>query len=81
MENIFEYKSLDDIRRRKETLRNDIQEDDRKIKHLWEDMSRPSDLFCKNASPSKRFAGLMNTGAALFDGALLGWKLYRKFRR
>ena len=81
MDNFFEYKSLDDIRRRKETLRNEIQEDDKKIKNLWEEMSRPSDLFSKSASPSKRIVGLMNTGAALFDGAILGWKLYRKFRK
>ena len=81
MDNFFEYKSLDDIRRRKETLRNEIQEDDKKIKNLWEEMSRPSDLFSKSASPSKRISGLMSTGAALFDGAMLGWKLYRKFRK
>ncbi len=81
MENFFEYKSLDDIRRRKETLRNEILEDDKKIKNLWEEMSRPSDLFSKSASPSKRITGLMSTGAALFDGAMLGWKLYRKFRK
>ncbi|MBP8757809.1 MAG: hypothetical protein KBH27_05200 [Prevotella sp.] len=81
MDNFFEYKSLDDIRRRKETLRNEIQEDDKKIKNLWEEMSRPSDLFSKSASPSKRITGLMSTGAALFDGAMLGWKLYRKFRK
>ena len=37
MDNFFEYKSLDDIRRRKETLRNEIQEDDKKIKNLWEE--------------------------------------------
>ena len=81
MDNFFEYKSLDDIRRRKETLRNEIQEDDKKIKNLWEEMSRPSDLFSKSASPSKRITGLMSTGAALFDGAMLGWILYRKFRK
>lgn len=81
MDNFFEYKSLDDIRRRKETLRNEIQEDDKKIKNLWEEMSRPSDLFSKSASHSKRITGLMSTGAALFDGAMLGWKLYRKFRK
>ena len=81
MDDFFEYKSLDDIRRRKETLRNEIQEDDKKIKNLWEEMSRPSDLFSKSASPSKRITGLMSTGAALFDGAMLGWKLYRKFRK
>ncbi len=81
MDNFFEYKSLDDIRRRKETLRNEIQEDDKKIKNLWEEMSRPSDLFSKSASPSKRITGLMSTGAALFDGVMLGWKLYRKFRK
>ena len=59
----------------------DFYEDAKKIKNLWEEMSRPSDLFNKSASPSKRITGLMSTGAALFDGAILGWKLYRKFRK
>ena len=81
MDNFFEYKSLDDIRRRKETLRQELLEDDKKIKNLWDEMSRPSDLFSKSASPSKRITGLINTSAALFDGAILGWKLYRKFRK
>lgn len=81
MEKNFDYKSLEDIRKRKETLHDEIQEDDKKIKSLWEDMSRPSDLFSKNASPSKRITGIISTGAALFDGAILGWKLYRKFRK
>ena len=28
---------------------------------------------------TKRFSGLINTGAGVLDGLILGWKLYRKF--
>ena len=30
-------------------------------------------------TPSKRLQRLMSTGIGMFDAALLGWKLYRKF--
>lgn len=81
METVTEYKSLNDIRMRKEMLRNDILKDDQKIRTLWHSLFKPSDIFDKNTSPSKRISSLINTGATVIDGAILGWKLYRKFRR
>ena len=35
----------------------------------------------QNASASKRFSSMMKIGAGAFDGALLAWKLYHKFKR
>lgn len=81
METVTEYKSLNDIRIRKEMLRNDILKEDQKIRTLWHDLFKPSDIFDKNTSPSKRISSLINTGATVIDGAILGWKLYRKFKR
>lgn len=75
------YNSLSDIRLRKEQLRNDILKDDQKIKDLWGNLFHKPDLLSKDMSPSKRFTCLMNTGAGLLDGFLLGWKLYKKFKR
>ena len=52
METVTEYKSLNDIRIRKEMLRNDILKDDQKIRTLWHSLFKPSDIFDKNTSPS-----------------------------
>lgn len=70
------YKSLVAIKKRKEQLRKQIQKDDAQIHALWKT------LFHKPEKSSKgmRVSGLMNTGAGVLDGLILGWKLYRKFK-
>uniref|UniRef100_A0AB33JHA3 Uncharacterized protein n=5 Tax=unclassified Prevotella TaxID=2638335 RepID=A0AB33JHA3_9BACT len=74
------FRSLSDIRLRKEVLLNEIQNDDKRIKILWNDLFHaPKEMV--SSTPSKRFSGLMSTGAGLFDGIILGWKLYRKFKK
>ena len=73
-----QYKSLEEIRTRKEQLRNDIQKDDEQIKRLWNDLFHKPDLL-DASTPSKRISGLVNTGAGILYGLILGWKLYRKF--
>ena len=68
----YTVNSLEELRMRKDTLRSDIQKDEEQIKSLWNE-----DIW--GATPSKRIAGLLSTGASVIDGALLGWKLYRRF--
>ncbi|EFU30016.1 hypothetical protein HMPREF6485_1977 [Segatella buccae ATCC 33574] len=75
------YKSLADIRLHKEMVRNDIIKDDQKIKALWNDLFHKSAMLNASATPSKRLNGLMTTGAGILDGIILGWKLYRKFKK
>lgn len=76
-----EYRSLNDIRLRKEALRKDIEQTDNKIKDLWGTLFSKPDVLDKTASPSKRIASLVSVGASAFDGALLAWKLYHKFKK
>ena len=78
---IIEYNSLNEIRLRKELLRKDIQADDAKIKALWKSLFTKPEALSKNASASKRFSSMMKIGAGAFDGAILAWKLYHKFKR
>lgn len=73
------YKSLEEIRMRKEALRSAIRTDDQQIKTLWADLFHKPDTLMA-ATPSKRISGLMSTGAGLLDGLILGWKLYKKFK-
>lgn len=72
------YHSLEEIRAKKESLRDSIREDDRQIQALWHSLFQKPDMLTA-ATPSKRLSSLFSTGAGIFDGLLLGWKLYRKF--
>ena len=75
------YSSLTEIRLRKELLRKDIQADDEKIKKLWQSLFTKPSALSKNATTSSRMKSLFSIGAGAFDGAILAWKLYRKFKR
>ena len=76
-----QYNSLNDIRLRKEALRKSIEADDKKIKTLWNSLFTKPDAFSKEASRGRRIASMISVGTGAFDGALLAWKLYRKFKR
>ena len=72
----FTYKSLDDIRARKEALRKELQQDNSSMKTQW------NTLFHKeknNDLPAHRFANLMATSVSVFDGIIFAWKLYNRF--
>ncbi len=75
-----EYNSLNDIRLKKEKIRKAIETDDAKIKNLWNSLFTKPDVLSTTASPSKRISSLLQVGAGALDGALLAWKLYRKFK-
>ena len=77
----IEYRSLNDIRLRKEALRKSIEADDKKIKTLWNSLFTKPDAFKKDVSRGKRLQSMMSIGMGAFDGALLAWKLYRKFKK
>ena len=73
------YSSLREIRQRKEALLHDIRRDNKQMGKLWKD------LFAKPEKSSRKkgfnLTSLMGTGMGVIDGALLAWKLYRKFKR
>lgn len=77
----LQYASLNDIRLRKEKLQREIEADDAKIKTLWKSLFVKPDILSKSASKGKRLQSLLSVGAGAFDGALLAWKLYRKFKK
>ena len=77
---ITEYNTLSDIQLKKELLRKDIETDGDKIKKLWNTLFSKPEVLSSNASTSKRLNSLLHVGANALDGALLAWKLYRKFK-
>lgn len=79
LQNTTTYCSLREIRQRKEALLHDIRKDNKQMGKLWKD------LFAKPAKSNRKkgfsLASFMGTGMGVVDGALLAWKLYRKFKR
>lgn len=74
------YTTLEEITKRKQKLQGEIRSQEKTMRGLW------NGLFHQQASqaiptPSRRLTNLLTTGAGILDGALLGWKLYRKFKK
>ncbi len=78
MEDRNDYSSLSDITRRKAQLKASLTANERRIGTLWKNLFQ-QDRVKANQSPSMRLANMISTSAGLIDGALLGWKLYRRF--
>lgn len=73
----IEYNTLREIRHRKEAVLAEIRKDNKQMGKLW------NGLF-HNRSPRKKgftWSSMLNTGVGFVDGAMLVWKLYRKFKR
>lgn len=74
------YHSLSEIRLHKLAILKDIQNDGRQMSMMWEELfHQPSEG--SSGSTTKRIAGLLSIGTTVLDGAILGWKLFRKFKR
>lgn len=73
------YGSLQEIRRRKLKLKSDIKAQEKTIHKLWDNIFHKKE---QNAfmTPSKRVSKLITTGAGVFDGVMLGLKLYNRFK-
>lgn len=65
---------------RKEELRTLIEQDEAEIKKHWNKLFHDTDSK-HPASRADKLAQLLSTGIGVFDAAMLGWKLYRKFNK
>ena len=74
----MKYQSLLAIRARKMQLNKEIQRSEQKIKTTWDSIFHPKKDPIPN-TPTQRFLSLASSSVGLIDGALLGWKLYKKF--
>ncbi len=79
--NPISYKTIEEIRLRKAMLLKDIQKDDSHMRNQWHSLFSKPVALRSNVVPSKRINSLMSTGAGIFDAFILGWKLYRKFKK
>ncbi len=77
METSPSYTTLEEIRLRKAQLVADMRQDEKRINKEWNRLVHPKRTG--RSSASSRLNSIVATGTGVFDAALLGWKLYRKF--
>lgn len=74
------YGSLAELLLRKRQLKRELKANEKVIGTMW------SNLFHTGKAksvptPSKRLSNAFSIGASVLDGAILGWKLYRRFKK
>lgn len=74
------YKSVEEIRMRRELLLKDIRRDASRMEQQWHSLFQKPQGLTKGAMPSRRIGSFLSMGGTFLDGALLAWKLYRKFK-
>lgn len=68
--------TLEDIAAYKARVKDEIRKDEKLIGQQWHSLFNDEER--KNTN---KWMSLMNTGMGVVDGAILGWKLYRKFKK
>ncbi len=74
------YRSIADMRRRKRQLRHEIAVSEKMITHSWHELFHRHGKR-RPASRTVRIGNVVSTGVSVVDGALLVWKLYRRFKK
>jgi hypothetical protein len=69
--------SLEALNTYKEQLRGELDIREERVADIWQEMFRQPTQEELN-SPTKRLVSTIASASALIDGALLGWKLYRR---
>ena len=73
------FESLADIRAYKEQLHKQIKADEQAMADKWDCLFHPDEPAPQNRA--QKLMRMFNIGSGMIDGALLGWKLYRKYQQ
>lgn len=73
------YNTLEEIDARKAELNKQLEAKTAEIAKKWDILFHPAEDTRLVQSPTERFITYAQKSAGIIDGALLGWKLYRKF--
>lgn len=71
------YQSLDDIQTERHRLHAAISDKGDEIRASWDALFHTEEKHVVR-TPTQRLIGYAHTAAGVFDGMLLGWKLYRR---
>lgn len=74
------YTTIEEIQLRKAMLQTEIQKDSNKLGNEWRSLFQKPEAQRKGY-PAKRFNSMLNMGTGMLDAMILGWKLYRKFKK
>ena len=74
-----QFESLADIRAYKEQLHKQIKADEQAMADKWDDLFHRDEPAPQNRA--QKLMRMFNLGSGMLDGALLGWKLYRKYQQ
>ena len=80
-ENTPAYTTLRSIEERKLQLLKEIRKDNQQINKLRKQLFAKPTALTTRRGRKMSVQGLMATSAGVFDGLLLVWKLYRKFKK
>ena len=80
-ENAPTYTTLRSIEERKMQLLKEIRKDNHQINKLRKQLFAKPTALTTRRGKKMSMQGLMTTSAGVFDGLLLVWKLYRKFKK
>lgn len=74
--------SLDAIEQKKKMLKGKVNESEERISGIWNKMYQKKEEGSKIAdlSPTQRVMSIVSNSAGFIDAAILGWKLYSKFK-
>ncbi len=70
--------SLADIDNCKAALKREIRDDECRISDMWNTLFHTNEPEPKTRA--QHITRMISLGSGMLDGALLGWKLYRKFK-
>lgn len=67
------------LKAQQEIVRAQLRTEQKEMRRQWDRLFRKGSKSPK--TPTQRVLGFVAKGSTLFDGVVLGWKLYKKFKR
>lgn len=74
------FNSLKEIDMRKRMILKDIRSESKQLSKLWDGLFHKKSSIRRSTTGGK-INSIVTSSAGLIDGMILGWKLYRKFKR
>jgi len=71
--------TIAELKAQEELVRAELRTEQKELRRQWDSLFRRGRKGPK--TPTERALGFFSKGSSLLDGAILGWKLYKKFKR
>lgn len=71
--------TISELKAQQEVVRAQLRTEEKELRRQWDSLFQKGKKMPK--TPTERALGFFTKGSTLVDGAILGWKLYKKFKR